>query len=121
MFRTFEVQHAHVIQMQLRMCVVEKGTSMKIFLQTETPVSPVWSSDELILQKVSVSGGCAADGGDLVERNLFCDQFDAAAASDEHSAIGDKGASGASSSAAPISSSQSAAEKGRAAAKRSAG
>ena len=119
MFRTFEAQHAHVMQMQLRMCVVEKETSMKIFLQTETPVSPVCSSDELSPQKASASGGCAADGGDLVERNLFCDEFDAAAALDEHSAIGDEGASrveqhqqlSASSSAAPISSSQSAAEK----------
>ena len=47
MFRTFEAQHVRVMQMQLRMCVVEKETSVKIFLQTETPVSPVWSSDEL--------------------------------------------------------------------------
>jgi hypothetical protein len=121
MFRTFEAQHAHVMQMQLRMCVVEKETSMKIFLQTETPVSPAWSSDELPPRKASASGGYAADGGDLVERNLFCDEFDAAAALDERSEIGDEGASGveqhqqlpASSSAAPTtsSSSQSAAEK----------
>ena len=94
---------------------------MKIFLQTETPVSPAWSSDELSPRKASASGGYAADGGDLVERNLFCDEFDAAAALDERSEIDDEGASGveqhqqlpASSSAAPTtsSSSQSAAEK----------
>ena len=46
---------------------------MKMFLQTETPVSPAWSSDELSPQKASASGGDAAEGGDLVERNLFCD------------------------------------------------
>ena len=90
MFRTFEAQHAHAMQMQLRMCVVEKETSMKIFLQTDSPVSPVWSSDELSPQKVRASDGCAADGGDLVERNLFCDEFDAAAALDERSAQRDR-------------------------------
>ena len=92
---------------------------MKMFLQTETPVSPAWSSGELSPQKANTSGGYAADGGDLVERNLFCDEFDAAAILDKQSEIGDDGASGAeqhrqppaSSPAAPISSSQSAAEK----------
>ena len=92
---------------------------MKMFLQTETPDSPAWSSDELSPQKANASGGHAADGGDLVERNLFCDEFDAAAILDGQSEIGDDGASGAeqhqqppaSSPAASISSSQSAAEK----------
>ena len=119
MFRTFEAQHARAMQNQLRMCVVEKETSMKMFLQTETPVSPAWSSDELSPQKASASGGHAAEGGDLVERNLFCDEFDAAAILDEQIEIGDDGASGAeqhqqplaSCPAAPTSSSQSAAEK----------
>jgi hypothetical protein len=105
------------MQNQLRMCVVEKETSMKMFLQTETPVSPAWSSDELSPQKAGASGGHAVDEGDLVERNLFCDEFDAAAEGQRE--IGDDGASGAeqhsqppaSSPAAPISSSQSAAEK----------
>ena len=67
---------------------------MKMFLQTETPVSPAWSSDELSPQKANTSGGYAADGGDLVERNLFCDEFDAAAILDGQSEIGDDGASG---------------------------
>ena len=119
MFRTFEAQHARAMQNQLRMCVVEKETSMKMFLQTETPVSPAWSSDELSPQKANASGGHAVDEGDLVERNLFCDEFDAAAVLDGQSEISDDGASGAeqqwqppaSSPAAPISSSQSAAEK----------
>jgi len=119
MFRTFEAQHARAMQNQLRMCVVEKETSMKMFLQTETPVSPAWSSDELSPQKASASGGNAAEGGDLVERNLFCDEFDAAAILDEQIEIGDDGASGAeqhqqppaSCPAAPTSSSQSTAEK----------
>ena len=62
---------------------------MKTFLQKETPVSPAWSSDELSPQKASTSGGYAANGGDLVERNLFCGEFDAAAILDEQSEIGD--------------------------------
>ena len=119
MFRTFEAQHARAMQNQLRMCVVEKETSMKMFLQTETPVSPAWSSDELSPQKANASGGHAADEGDFVERNLFCSEFDAAAILDGQSETGDDGANGAeqhrqppaSSSAELNSESQSAAEK----------
>ena len=119
MFRTFEAQHARAMQNQLRMCVVEKETSMKMFLQTETPVSPAWGSDELSPQKANASGGHAADEGDFVERNLFCSEFDAAAILDGQSETGDDGANGAeqhrqppaSSSAELNSESQSAAEK----------
>ena len=55
MFRTFEAQHARAMQNQLRMCVVEKETSLKMFFQTETTVSPAWSSDELSPQKANAS------------------------------------------------------------------
>ena len=44
---------------------------MKMSLQTETPVSPAWSSDELSPQKANASGGHAAEGPLVGEQDAW--------------------------------------------------